>query len=201
MTSRPTTTGSTPTTTSVPTLINCANTTVPNNCTHNTSPSTTGASKTPTGGSSGPNCYTHQTWSDYQNGIRGFGLGASMIFLCFVEILMSLLSSACCWVATKVEPTRVTRRKATIQGTASEMIAASQSFEMVMPRRRHGRNVTSNTFNVNDNEYEMSSAGASPTSDEYESIQENVYETIPPISIPAPTHEGPITNWYSTTAC
>ena len=30
-----------------------------------------------------------------------------MIFLCFMEILMSLLSSACCWAATKVEPTRV----------------------------------------------------------------------------------------------
>ena len=54
-----------------------------------------------------PACYTGQPWSDYENGARGLGLGASMIFVCFVELLMSIMSMACCWAATKVQPTEV----------------------------------------------------------------------------------------------
>ena len=60
-----------------------------------------------TAGPPGPACYTHQTWSDYENGARGVGLGASMMFVCFVELLMSIMSMASCWAATKVQPTEV----------------------------------------------------------------------------------------------
>lgn len=52
-------------------------------------------------------CYTHQTWSDYENGKRGLGLGASMIFVCSVEILVAVLSFGYCWSAVNVKPTDV----------------------------------------------------------------------------------------------
>ena len=52
-------------------------------------------------------CYTHQTWSDRENGKRGVGLGAGMIFVCSVEILVAVLSFGYCWSAASIEPINV----------------------------------------------------------------------------------------------
>ena len=59
------------------------------------------------GGPRGPRCYTHQTWSDYVNGVRGLYLVVGMISLCFIEVVVSMFSMMCCWAATKLQPSEV----------------------------------------------------------------------------------------------
>ena len=67
-----------------------------------TSNSSSNHTKTSTRG-----CYTHQTWSDRENGRRGVGLGAGMIFVCSVEVLVAVLSFGYCWSAANIEPINV----------------------------------------------------------------------------------------------
>ena len=107
---------------------------------------------------------------------------------------MSILSMMCTWAATKVEPTGIPRKKARIQGTISEMLAAQNSHEMVA-RRRHGSSVWSNGLDVSNLDGRQLSHGELFTTGE--AIQEAV--VTPTTSVTDQSPEEP-TSWHLTTA-